>query len=320
MLENQRIIFMGTPVFAAQILKYLIENKVNVVACVTAPDRPAGRGQQIKQSDVKKVALDYKIPVLQPEKLTDTAFQQELINYNADIFVIVAFRMLPKAVWQIPKNGTFNLHASLLPAYRGAAPIHWSIMNGETETGLTTFLIDESIDTGAIILQEKLAIGANETVGELHDRMMLAGGPLILKTINILSNGEPSLIDQENTNQKVSYAPKLNKENTKILWHKNIDVIHNHIRGLSPFPVAWTTIRHKDHKQEKLLKIYSAEKVQFPSKDKIGWFQTSDKRILVQLADGVLQINELQLEGKKRMSASAFLAGFPVEDWVLIFD
>jgi len=320
MLENQRIIFMGTPVFAAQILKYFKENKVNVVACVTAPDRPAGRGQQIKQSDVKKVALDYKIPVLQPEKLTDTAFQQELINYNADIFVIVAFRMLPKAVWQIPKNGTFNLHASLLPAYRGAAPIHWSIMNGETETGLTTFLIDESIDTGAIILQEKLAIGANETVGELHDRMMLAGGPLILKTIYILSNGEPSLIDQENTNQKVSYAPKLNKENTKILWHKNIDVIHNHIRGLSPFPVAWTTIRHKDHKQEKLLKIYSAEKVQFPFKDKVGWFQTSDKRILVQLADGALQINELQLEGKKRMSASAFLAGFPVEDWELIFD
>lgn len=216
MQENQRIVFMGTPLFAAHILQYLVENKVNIIACVTAPDRPAGRGQQIKQSDVKKVALNCRIPVLQPEKLSDVEFQQKLIDLNADIFVVVAFRMLPKAVWQIPKNGTFNLHASLLPAYRGAAPIHWSIINGETETGLTTFLIDEEIDTGAIIMQEKMEIGGNETVGELHDRMMLAGGPLILSTIKKLGSGQISLMQQENTNQSISYAPKLNKTNTKI--------------------------------------------------------------------------------------------------------
>lgn len=290
MLENQRIVFMGTPLFAAHILQYLVDNKVNIVACVTAPDRPAGRGQQIKQSDVKKVALSFEIPVLQPEKLSDVEFQQELIHLNADIFVVVAFRMLPKAVWQIPKNGTFNLHASLLPAYRGAAPIHWSIINGEKETGLTTFLIDEEIDTGAIILQEKMEIGANETVGELHDRMMLKGGPLILQTIEKLASGQVSLMRQESANRPVSYAPKLNKVNTKINWSQTTSAIHNHIRGLSPFPVAWTTIRHKEHRQEKLLKIYAAEIVDFSTDNKSGWFQTNDKRLIISLADGALQI------------------------------
>lgn len=320
MQENQRIVFMGTPLFAAHILQYLVENKVNIIACVTAPDRPAGRGQQIKQSDVKKVALNCRIPVLQPEKLSDVEFQQKLIDLNADIFVVVAFRMLPKAVWQIPKNGTFNLHASLLPAYRGAAPIHWSIINGETETGLTTFLIDEEIDTGAIIMQEKMEIGGNETVGELHDRMMLAGGPLILSTIKKLGSGQISLMQQENTNQSISYAPKLNKTNTKIAWNKTTKAIHNHIRGLSPFPVAWTKIRHITSQQEKLLKIYSAEIVQLASMGRSGWYQTSNKRLVVQLEDGILQINELQLEGKKRMKAGAFLAGFTLEEWELNFD
>ncbi|MBL0912469.1 MAG: methionyl-tRNA formyltransferase [Bacteroidia bacterium] len=302
------IVFMGTPAFAATQLEYLLRNGYNVSAVVTVPDRPAGRGLQLHESEVKKTALQYNIPVLQPEKLRDEAFIQALEALRPDVMVVVAFRMLPRSVWKIPRLGTFNLHASLLPAYRGAAPINHAVMNGETRTGLTTFLIDDKIDTGNILLSESLEIGPDEDAGSLHDRLMMAGGPLIARTIDGLEKGEIQPQPQPVNSDALPAAPKIFPEDCILDLEDHIRNIYNKVRGLSPYPGAriyWDPGTGKIQ----MLKIFSAE----PAYDVQGTpgTYTSDGKtgIYLHAADGSIRINELQAEGKKRMPAADFLRG-----------
>jgi methionyl-tRNA formyltransferase len=232
-MKDIRIVFMGTPDFAVTILKHLVENKYAVVGVITAPDRPAGRGRKINESAVKKYAVSQNLPVLQPTNLKNEDFHTALKKLNANLQIVVAFRMLPKVVWKMPQFGTFNLHASLLPSYRGAAPIHWAIINGETITGATTFFIDDKIDTGAIILQETIAVSNDETVGTLHDKLMFLGANLVAKTINLIAKGDVRTLKQPELEEKS--APKLNPDNCKIDWTASLDIIYNKIRGLNPF-------------------------------------------------------------------------------------
>jgi methionyl-tRNA formyltransferase len=239
-MKNMRIVFMGTPDFAVTILKYLIAHKYTIVGVITAPDKPAGRGRKIHESAVKKYAISQDLKVLQPVNLKNEEFHKELKALQADLQIVVAFRMLPKIVWQMPAFGTFNLHASLLPAYRGAAPIHWAIINGESKTGVTTFFIDDKIDTGEIILQEEIAITDSETVGSLHDKLMLLGAVLVAKTVNLITDGNVTTQKQPELEEKS--APKLHSVNTKINWDNSVQHIDHKIRGLNPFPLAWTTI------------------------------------------------------------------------------
>ncbi|MDR3181273.1 MAG: methionyl-tRNA formyltransferase, partial [Prevotellaceae bacterium] len=245
---------MGTPAFAAGVLKPLTEKGYNIVGAVTVPDKPAGRGQQIQCPAVKQVAVEKGIPVLQPEKLRDEIFLQQLRQWNADVFVVVAFRMLPEAVWRMPKYSTFNLHASLLPQYRGAAPINWAIINGETETGVTTFFLDHEIDTGQLIFSERTTIGQGENAGQLHDRLMAMGAPLVCKTLDAIASGTIQTIPQPYTNN-LHPAPKIYKETCRIDWNKNAHEIHNLVRGLSPYPAAFTEMKAKNNNL--LLKIFS---------------------------------------------------------------
>jgi len=239
-MKDLRIVFMGTPDFATTTLKHLHENHYNIVGVITAPDRPAGRGQKLRASSVKEYATSQNLPILQPTNLKNDEFLEELASLKAEIQIIVAFRMLPKVVWAMPKLGTFNLHASLLPQYRGAAPINWAIINGETKTGNTTFFIDEKIDTGEIILQEELSISSTESAGELHDRLMYNGAKLVSKTLDLIETGKASTKPQPDHEPKTAY--KLHKKNTKIDWSVNGQIIHNLIRGLSPYPSAWCTL------------------------------------------------------------------------------
>ena len=255
-MKDLRIVFMGTPDFAVTILKHLVENHYNIVGVITAADKPAGRGRKLNESAVKKYALSKEITILQPTNLKNQGFQQELENLKADLQIVVAFRMLPKAVWKMPKLGTFNLHASLLPSYRGAAPIHWAIINGETKTGVTTFFIDDKIDTGEIILQKEISIDNDETVGSLHDKLMFLGADLVTKTVDLISEGNVTTKKQPELEEKS--APKLNPENTKINWTHSLDTIYNQIRGLNPFPAAWTSIKNND--EEITAKIYAVRK------------------------------------------------------------
>ena len=243
-MEKLRIVFMGTPEFAVGILDTILKNKYEVVGVITAADKPAGRGQKIKYSAVKEYALANQLPLLQPTNLKDESFLAELKAWNANLQIVVAFRMLPKVVWEMPSLGTFNLHASLLPNYRGAAPINWAIINGETKTGVTTFFIDDKIDTGAMILNAETDIGANESAGELHDRLMELGSTTVTQTLALLESGKVVTTIQED-NAEIKTAFKLNKENCKIDWHQPASEIHNLIRGLSPYPAAWTFIGDK---------------------------------------------------------------------------
>ncbi|KGL61209.1 methionyl-tRNA formyltransferase [Polaribacter sp. Hel1_33_49] len=305
-MKDLRIVFMGTPDFAVTILKHLVENHYNIVGVITAADKPAGRGRKLNESAVKKYALSKEITILQPTNLKNQGFQQELENLKADLQIVVAFRMLPKAVWKMPKLGTFNLHASLLPSYRGAAPIHWAIINGETKTGVTTFFIDDKIDTGEIILQKEISIYNDETVGSLHDKLMFLGADLVTKTVDLISEGNVTTKKQPELEEKS--APKLNPENTKINWTHSLDTIYNQIRGLNPFPAAWTSIKNND--EEITAKIYAVRKEIQEHKLNTGKIITSKKELKVAIKDGFLIIDEIKISGKKKMDAKSLLNGY----------
>ncbi|MGB5944196.1 MAG: methionyl-tRNA formyltransferase [Leeuwenhoekiella sp.] len=304
-----RIVFMGTPDFAVASLKALNDSSHEIAGVITAPDRRAGRGQKLRQSAVKEFADTKNLRVLQPTNLKDDSFIKDLKALRADLFVVVAFRMLPEVVWRMPEKGTFNLHASLLPQYRGAAPINWAIMNGETETGVTTFFIDEQIDTGAIIYQERVPIEPSENAGSLHNKLMVAGSTLVLKTVEAIAAGSVVTHTQPKpAQQKTAY--KLNRDNTKIDWARPVKEIHDHIRGLSPYPVAWSNFGADGSTRQ--IKIYAAEVLDTgkANSDNFGTIQISDNRILIPLIDGILSLADIQLSGKKRMDVKSLLNGY----------
>ncbi len=307
-----KIVFLGTPDFAVASLDILVRNGYDIAAVVTAPDKPAGRGQKLSESAVKIYAREKGLKVLQPEKLKDEKFIDELRRTNADLFIVVAFRMLPEVVWKMPKLGTFNLHASLLPQYRGAAPINWVIMNGEKKTGVTTFFLQQEIDTGKIIFQEETAIEPGENAGSLHDRLMQMGSELVLKTVKALEKGDLPVKDQsELIKGLVKEAPKIFKENCRINWSKDSSTILNLIRGLSPYPSAWTTLVYPDGK-ELDIKIFKGIKKPEAGgrKPEAGQVYTDNKTYLsIGCADGALNILELQLSGKRKMNIEEVLRG-----------
>jgi len=305
-MEKLRIVFMGTPDFAVGILDTIYKNNYDIVGVITAPDKPAGRGQKVSMSAVKEYALEKNLRLLQPTNLKSEEFLAELKSLDANLQVVVAFRMLPEVVWKMPKLGTFNLHASLLPEYRGAAPINWAIINGETKTGVTSFFIDDKIDTGAMILSKETEIGANETAGKLHDRLMHLGSETVLETLQLIESGKAITTLQQN-NPDVKTAYKLNKENCKIDWSQSGKTIFNLIRGLSPYPAAWTYI--KDGENEWNVKIYLASFEEKAHSNAIGKIITTKKEIFISTKDGVLKIESLQFPGKKRMLAHELLNG-----------
>lgn len=300
-----KIVFMGTPDFAVASLRKLVENGCEVVAVVTAPDKPSGRGLQVHQTPVKQYAVSQGIPVLQPEKLKNPDFLEELRSYKADLQVVVAFRMLPEVVWKMPTKGTFNLHGSLLPQYRGAAPINWAVINGDTETGVTTFFIKQEIDTGNIIFVDKEPIHLHDNAGTVHDRLMERGANLVLKTVKAIESGSypqlPQAMDIE-----LRPAPKIFKETCEIDWNLPAEKVHNFIRGLSPYPAAWTTLSGK------MCKIYLSELTDIEAEEiPTGEVKTDGKTFLAfKCSDKLLRVKELQIEGKKKMSTEDFLRGF----------
>lgn len=304
--EDLRIIFLGTPDFAVASLKALIDAGANVVAVVTAPDKPAGRGMQLQQSAVKQYALSCNLPVLQPEKLKNPEFLAELASYKVDLQVVVAFRMLPVAVWDMPPMGTINVHGSLLPQYRGAAPINWAIINGEAETGVTTFKLKHEIDTGDILLQKKVDIMPEDNVGSLYEKLMQAGAELLVTTVKALAAGQLEEIPQADIPvEKLKAAPKIFKEHTRIDWTKSVQDVHNLIRGLSPYPAAFTIL------QDKTFKIYSSHTEPATPGLSPGTYDTDGKTYLrFAAADGWVYADEVQQEGKKRMDIASFLRGF----------
>lgn len=302
---------MGTPDFAVETLKSMLEAGYEVAGVITAPDRPAGRGRKLQMSAVKKFALSKELKVLQPINLKDPQFLEELRSLQANLQVVVAFRMLPEAVWAMPEYGTFNLHASLLPEYRGAAPINWALINGESKTGVTTFFIDEKIDTGAVILQETAAITPRMNAGELHDHLMKIGGRLVIKTLNLIASGNVSTQLQPKGDQEKK-AYKLNKENCKIDWELSAEAIHNLVRGLSPYPGAWCYFE-QDGKTE-TVKIYAAAITENPSTARAGSLKVENKKLLAAARDHWLEILELQLPGKKRMAVIDLLNGMQLKE------
>ena len=305
-MEKLKIIFMGTPEFAVGILENILANNYDVVGVITAADKPAGRGQKIKYSAVKEFALATNLNLLQPTNLKDESFLAELKALNANLQVVVAFRMLPEAVWKMPKFGTFNLHASLLPNYRGAAPINWAIIYGETRTGVTTFFIDDKIDTGAIILSSEIEIAPNENAGQLHDKLMNLGCKTVVETLNLIENQNiTTTIQTENINIKTAY--KLNKENCKIDFQKSGVQIHNLVRGLSPYPAAWCIF--KDEINENNIKIYEANFVQENHTYIYGTIISTKKEMKIAVQNGYLEIISLQFPGKKRMKTHELLNG-----------
>jgi len=313
--EDLRIVFMGTPEFAVATLKTLVDNNYNVVAVVTQPDKPVGRhGSVLQPSAVKQYALEHGLPVLQPEKLKDEAFVEQLRSYDANLQVVVAFRMLPEVVWGMPKYGTFNVHAALLPQYRGAAPINWAIINGETTTGVTTFFLDHDIDTGRIIMQLPFDIPDEANVEYVYDGLMALGADICLQTLEriIAADGHPESVAQEEcedgNSSALKSAPKIFKETCEINWHQPAKRIYDFVRGLSPVPGAWTTLVGPDGR-ETVMKIYRTTKTVEPAKGGVGHITADRKHLYVSAADCLLQIDELQMAGKKRMDAAAFLNG-----------
>lgn len=294
---------MGTPEFAVPSLEMLVANKLNVVAVITAPDKPQGRGQKIVHSPVKACALQHNIPVLQPTNLKSPEFLEELKSYNAQLQVVVAFRMLPQSVWDMPEIGTFNLHASLLPDYRGAAPINWAIINGEKETGVTTFFLEQEIDTGSIIFQEKEPIDANDTAGSLYERLMNRGAALVLKTVTGIAAGKYQSTPQPK-GAASKPAPKIFKETCEINWNQTSEQVRNFVRGLSPYPAAWATIEGKTYK------IFKVSIVSDNEKKSAGEYTTDHKRYLYfKTEDGWVSVDELQPEGKRKMGIEDFFRG-----------
>jgi methionyl-tRNA formyltransferase len=302
-MKKLRIVYMGTPDFAVPSLKILVENNYDIAAVITAPDKPKGRGQKLSQSPVKEYALSAGLKIMQPTNLKDPEFQSELAALKANLQIVVAFRMLPEAVWSMPKIGTFNLHASLLPQYRGAAPIHWAVMNGETETGLTTFFLKHEIDTGSIIMQEKEPISSTDTTGEVYSRLMAKGAGLVLKTVETIKAENYELTPQDE-NQTLKHAPKLFKENTELKWTEPAEKLYNYVRGLNPFPTAWTLIN------DKKFKVHESSIINRDSTGEAGKLITDHKNYLhIQCNPGILSLEVIQPEGKKRMGIADFFRG-----------
>lgn len=311
---------MGTPDFAVLPLKKIIEAGYEVVGVVTNPDKPAGRGQKIQESAVKKYAQENGLKILQPEKFRNEQFLQELAELKADLQLVVAFKMLPEVVWNMPPLGTVNLHASLLPDYRGAAPINWAVMNGEKESGVTTFLLKHEIDSGNIIYQQKVNISESMTAGELHDELMSVGAELLVKTVDALESGDVSFIEQNQLlgGRDPISAPKIFKEDMKIDWTKEVHSVYNHIRGLSPFPTAWTELIHKETAAVFPLKIFKTEKIVREHQNAAGTIVTDGKKTFdIYVEDGMIRVIELQLSGKKRMGVEEFLRGFRLEEYLI---
>lgn len=302
-----RIIYMGTPDFAVEPLKTLVEAGKNVVAVVTMPDKPAGRGHKLQFSPVKEYALKAGIPVLQPENLKSPDFLQELASYNADLQIVVAFRMLPEAVWSMPKYGTFNLHASLLPRYRGAAPINWAVINGDKETGITTFFLKHEIDTGNIILQEKVAIDEEDNAGDVHDKLMYLGADLVLKTLKMIE--EDNVITRPQDDAQASPAPKIFKDTAKLDFDKCAADIRNLVRGMAPYPAAWFNIKLQDG-NESMMKIFKVSTEEKNHNYSVGTILTDGKKMLkIVCKDGFINLLEVQMAGKKRMAAEDLMRG-----------
>jgi len=310
-MEKLRIVFMGTPEFAVGILDTILKNNYEIVGVITAADKPAGRGQKLKYSAVKDYALENNLRLLQPTNLKDETFLAELKSLNANLQIVVAFRMLPKAVWEMPEFGTFNLHASLLPNYRGAAPINWAIINGETKTGVTTFFIDDKIDTGVMILNAETEIDNNENAGKLHDRLMELGSKTVVETLAVIEKGNvQTTIQTDGLDIKTAY--KLNKENCKIDWNKPALEIYNLIRGLSPYPAAWCFFEDKD--QQWNVKIYESQWVVEEHSEPVGKIKSTKKELFVAVTGGFIKILSLQLPGKTKMTAQQLLNGIGFSD------
>jgi methionyl-tRNA formyltransferase len=314
-MEKLRIVFMGTPEFAVGILDTIIKNNYNVVGVITAADKPAGRGQKIKFSAVKEYALANNLHLLQPTNLKDPTFLSELEALKANLQIVVAFRMLPEVVWKMPKLGTFNLHASLLPNYRGAAPINWAIINGDTKTGVTTFFIDDKIDTGAMILSTETEIGTEENAGQLHDRLMLLGSQTVVDTLALIEKGNVSTtIQKENPEIKTAY--KLNKENCKIDWSKSVTEIYNLIRGLSPYPSAWCFFQDKN--EEWNVKIHEAKMILESHNNRAGSLICGKKEMKIAVNGGYIQVINLQFPGKKKMNVAELLNGMAFSEDAMV--
>ena len=310
-MEKIRIAYFGTPEFAASQLEAIIGAGYEVAVVVTMPDKPAGRGRKIQYSDVKMTAMEHNLPLLQPEKLKDPDFLEQLASYQANLFIVVAFRMLPAVVWQMPALGTFNLHASLLPQYRGAAPINFAIINGETETGLTTFFLNEEIDKGAVIMREKVSIRPDETAGELHDELMLLGNKVVVETIKKIESGQVTALAQEELieGQALKPAPKITKEFCNIDWNQDCQTVYNHIRGLSPYPAAHTQLVSENGEAIDL-KVFSSEIERCQHGLPIGSVVTDNKKHLkIALSDGYISLTNVQQSGKKAMPIDDFLRG-----------
>ncbi|NDV69630.1 methionyl-tRNA formyltransferase [Dysgonomonas sp. 25] len=311
--QDLRIVFMGTPDFAVESLRILVENGYNIVGVITMPDKPGGRGMQLQHSPVKKYALEKNLPLLQPEKLKDETFLEALRAWEADLQIVVAFRMLPEVVWDMPRLGTFNLHSSLLPQYRGAAPINWAVINGEKETGVTTFFLTHEIDTGKIILQEKITIGEKDNAGKVHDELMHLGATLVQKTVDLILEDKVDAVAQEqlySDEGQLKAAPKIFKNTCRIDWTKSVWQVYNHIRGLSPYPAAWTGLLCGD--QEPLMvKIYAANYTLSESSHHVGSIHTDNKTYLhVTCPDGYIDVQQLQFPGKRAMTIQEVLNGY----------
>ena len=309
--RDLRIVFMGTPDFAVATLKALVETHYNIVGVITAPDKPAGRGRQLNESAVKQYAKSAGLNILQPTNLKNEDFLKDLKALNANLQIVVAFRMLPEAVWKMPEYGTFNLHASLLPNYRGAAPINWAIINGETKTGVSTFFIDEEIDTGDMILQEEISIESDENAGNLHDKLMHLGSKLVTKTVSLIEKGDVKTIPQKES-KNIKSANKLNKDNCKIDWNDTLDNIHNHIRGLSPYPAAWCSLINGNDALD--VKIYEVEKETTHHNLKTGLIISTKKELKVAVTKGYIIIKEIKLPGKRSMDIKSLLNGYSFEE------
>ena len=308
MSEQLRIVFMGTPDFAVATLKNIVASNYKVVGVITAPDKPAGRGRKLQQSAVKKYAEENNLNALQPTNLKDPNFLEELKALDANLQVVVAFRMLPEVVWSMPTHGTFNLHASLLPDYRGAAPINWALINGETKTGVTTFFIDEKIDTGAVILQKEIPIEADENAGALHDKLMNLGADLVTETLKNIAEGTVTTkLQLQTTDLKTAY--KLNKDNTKIDWNLNTETIYNLIRGLSPYPTAWSFLKNREENPINV-KFYDVEKEIKLHNEDPGAILADKKEVKVATKDGFINLKEIQLPGKRKMNIKDILNGY----------
>lgn len=309
--KSLRIVFMGTPEFAATSLRKLVADGYNVVAVVTTPDKPAGRGQKLHQSDVKVVAEELGLPILQPERLRDEEFLAALRSYNPDLGVVIAFRMLPEVVWAMPKLGTFNLHASLLPEYRGAAPINWAIMNGEVRTGVTTFLLNHEIDKGAIIEQTAVDILPEDNIGTLYDKLMMIGSELVTKTVDKLATGNYTTVEQMHIDEAtLKPAPKIFKEDCRIDWNNGVERVHNMVRGLAPYPAAWTPL-YRDGAECGSIKIFASHIEKCAINVAPGTIRTDSKSyIAVACDDGWLYLDDVQLAGKKRLATKDLLLGW----------